>query len=65
MSNNHYLRRESGQIFLCCGKAGCPSVQVNEEGFVEIKDDFGNTVKMSRSEADLLPEAVEALNEKE
>lgn len=65
MKNNYFLREEGNRIFMCCGKAGCPSVAVDEEGLINISDDFGNTVKMKKEEAALIRDAVSKLNEKE
>ena len=68
MKNKFYLREEGNRIFMCCGKANCPSVEINEEGLVEIKDDYGNSVKMKKEEAALLKDAVAQLksqNEKQ
>ena len=61
---NKNLRIEGSRVFMCCGKSGCPSVEINKEGLVEIKDDFGNKVVMKKAEAELLPAAVKRLNEK-
>ena len=61
MKNEFYLREEGNRIFMCCGKANCPSVEINEEGLVEIKDDYGNSVKMKKEEASLLKDAVNKL----
>ena len=61
MKEKYYLRNENNKIFMCCGKAGCPSVSVNEEGLVEISDDHGNTVKMKKEEATMIKEAVSQL----
>lgn len=63
MKNEFYLREEGNRIFMCCGKAKCPSVEVNEEGLIEIKDDYGNSVKMKKEEATLIKAAVSQLNE--
>lgn len=63
MKNNYYLRPEGNKIFMCCGKANCPSVEINDEGLIEIKDDYGNSVKMKKEEAALLKDAVSKLNE--
>ena len=63
MSNNYSLRMEGGKVFMCCGKAGCPSVELNDEGLVQIADDFGNTVKMNKEEAALIAGAVEQLKQ--
>jgi len=46
-------------IILCCGrKAGCPEMTIKEGDKVEIKDDYGNTVKMELSQAKLIGEAL-------
>mgnify|MGYP006081679893 FL=1 len=62
MKNNYTLREEGNRIFMCCGKAGCPSVALSDEGLIEITDDFGNTVKMKTQEAELIKSAVEKLS---
>jgi len=64
MKNDYYLRPEGNKIFMCCGKANCPSVEVNTEGLIEIADDYGNKVKMKESEAVLIKDAIKKLNEK-
>ena len=63
MNNNYYLRPEGNKIFMCCGKAKCPSVSFDEEGFIQIEDDYGNSVKMKKEEAALLKDAVAQLSE--
>jgi hypothetical protein len=62
MKDKYYLREEGNKIFMCCGKANCPSVSFNEEGLVQISDDYGNTVKMKKQEAELLEDAIVKLN---
>jgi len=61
MKKDYYLRPEGNKIFMCCGKANCPSVEINNEGLIEIKDDYGNSVKMKKEEAVLIEGAVEEL----
>lgn len=61
MKKDYYLRPEGNKIFMCCGKANCPSVEINSEGLIEIKDDYGNSVKMKKEEAELIEGAVEEL----
>lgn len=58
MKKDYYLRPEGNKIFMCCGKANCPSVEINSEGLIEIKDDYGNSVKMKKEEAALIEKAV-------
>lgn len=64
MKKDYYLRPEGNKVFMCCGKANCPSVEINDEGLVEIKDDYGNSVKMKKEEAALLKDAVAELKSK-
>ena len=63
MNKEYYLRPEGNKVFMCCGKANCPSVEINEEGLIEIKDDYGNSVKMQQEEASLISNAVDKINE--
>ena len=58
MKNEYYLRPEGNKIFMCCGKANCPSIETNDEGLIEISDDYGNKVKMKKQEASLISDAV-------
>lgn len=61
MKNNYFLREEGNKIFMCCGKAGCPSVEVTDDQLIQISDDFGNSVQMKPEEAELIKAAVEKL----
>jgi hypothetical protein len=60
---NKNLRIEGNRVFMCCGKAGCPSVGFSPEGLIEIIDDHGNKVKMEESQAKLIAQAVKELSE--
>ena len=62
MNNKYYLREEGNQIFMCCGKAKCPSVAIEGEEIV-IRDDHGNVAHMKLEEALLLSEAAEKISE--
>ena len=63
------LRIEKDSVFMCCGKAKCPSIRKtkakNEEGEVlfTIKDDFGGEVVLSESQALLVSEATSKAKE--
>lgn len=61
--NNYHVRMEEGKAFLCCGKAGCPSVSKDNEGLVVITDDYGSTVKMKEEEAELIHHALAHVND--
>ena len=63
MKNEYYLRPEGNKIFMCCGKANCPNVEVSPEGDINISDDYGNKVKMKPEEASLISQAVKQLQD--
>ena len=63
MKNNYYLRTEGKEVFMCCGKANCPSVKKSVDSYIEISDDFGNKIKVKKEEASLISEAVTKLEE--
>jgi len=61
--SNYYLRQEGNRIFMCCGKAGCPSARVDEKDdkYIIIDDDDGNSIRIKKEEANLLDQAIEQL----
>jgi len=54
-------RIKGDQILLCCGKANCPSVEVREENYIVIKDDFGGEVKIPKERAKMIQGAIDIL----
>ena len=52
------------QIILCCGKGGCPVLSKERDGSIKITDDFGNSVKMQKAEAELIHGALKKLEDK-
>jgi hypothetical protein len=56
MKNKYFLRPEGDKIFMCCGKAKCPSVSF-EGGNIIIRDDHDNAVTIKPEEALLLTQA--------
>ena len=49
-------------IILCCGKAGCPELTVDDVNQkVKIKDDDGNVVTMHLSQARLIGQSIDKL----
>ncbi len=59
------LKQINGGVLLCCGKAKCPMVNLQEDNQLTITDDDGNTVKLDRDQAKLLNQAIEQLEETE
>lgn len=49
-------------IILCCGKAGCPELTIDDvKETVRIKDDDGNVVTMHLSQAKLIGRSIDKL----
>ena len=57
-------RLKGNQILLCCGKANCPSVEISEEKYIIIKDDFGGEVKIPKERAKMIQGAIDILEAK-
>ena len=53
---------DKGKIKLCCGGRGCPTIWLDCDN-IYIADDNGSTIKISRQEADLIPDALKQLQE--
>jgi hypothetical protein len=50
-------------VKLCCNGMGCPEVTDLGNGYVQIKDDNGNTVVVKKEEAALISDGVKTLEE--
>ena len=55
------MKVTNNTVRLCCGGKGCPVVKVNNDQ-VAITDDFGNTIKITKEQASLIPKAIEKLS---
>ena len=53
----------NGHIRLCGWKKCCPEIYPVDEEYVEIKDDFGATIRIRKEQANLIPTAVDKINE--
>lgn len=62
---NFDLRMNGNAVVLCGGKACCPELNINESGDVEIKDDYGNKVRMSKDQAKLINKAINKLEDQQ
>ena len=57
------IKRENmNTVRLCCGKAGCPTIQDLGNGMVRITDDFGKEVEITKEEAKLVSDGVKTLD---
>ncbi len=55
------MSEKSKTIVLCGGKKCCPELTITDDGKVKIKDDYGNTVTMEKSQAKMVTDAVNKL----
>ena len=55
------MRKKQNTVVLCGGKACCPELAFTKDGKVKIKDDYGNTVVMDKSQAKLITGAIKEL----
>jgi hypothetical protein len=66
INNNAMIKRESNDtVRLCCGKAGCPTIKDLGDGYVEITDDDGATIKVKKAEAELISDGLKVLDGKQ
>ena len=58
---NDLKKNKDGAIVLCCGGKGCPTLKVEKENVI-ITDDYGNAIKISVKEAELIQTALKHNN---
>jgi hypothetical protein len=54
-----------GSVLLCCGGKACPEIYTKGSSLVQIRDDKGFVITITKEQAKLIPEALEVLEEKE
>lgn len=50
-----------GRVVLCCNGKACPVLSVNEDNQIVIEDDYGNHIKITKEQAELIPQAITEL----
>ncbi len=56
------LKVEQDKVILCCGGKKCPKLSKNQEGMIEITDDFGGKITIKEEQAALIQPALEEVN---
>lgn len=56
------LKIENNRITLCCGSKKCPVLSKNKEGMIEITDDFGGKITISKEQAKLIDPALKEVD---
>ena len=54
-------RLSENSVKLCCNKNGCPVIERNDDGEFTIKDDYENTVTLSKAEILAVSEAAKTI----
>lgn len=57
--------KKSRGVILCCGSKKCPVMFPKGKDKVQIRDDDGFIITISREQASLIPEALKVITEKE
>lgn len=59
------VRINDNSVRLCCNATkGCPTITDLGDGWVEVTDDFGHTIKVKKEEALLLSDGVKVIGDK-
>ena len=61
------LRRNSkrNSVVLCCNNIKCPEIYAKDEDNVQIRDDDGSIITISKEQARLIPEALEMIEKED
>lgn len=55
------LYQKDNRVFLCRGKGCCPNITNLKDGQVQITDDDGNKMVLTKEQALMIPEAIKTL----
>ena len=55
------LRKQGDTVVLCCNGKKCPVVRDVGDEKIEIKDDYGNSIVITKDQAQLIPQALKQL----
>ena len=55
------LRKKGNDVILCCNGVKCPVVRDAGNEKIEIKDDYGNSIVITKDQAQLIPQALKQL----
>ena len=57
--------KKTSSVVLCCGSKKCPEVYPKGKDKVQIRDDDGFIITITREQASLIPHALDIITEKE
>ncbi len=61
MSDNLKYNPKQKSVLLCCGGKACPELYERSKNRVQIRDDDGFIITISKEQARLIPEALKVL----
>lgn len=56
-------KKKTNSVVLCCNSVKCPEVYHKDKDKIQIRDDDGFVITMTRDQARMIPEALEVLDE--
>ena len=65
MKKDLKYNKKTSSVVLCCGSKKCPEVYPKGKDKVQIRDDDGFVITITREQADMIPQALEVITEKE
>ena len=64
-SDDLKYNKKQDSVLLCCGGKKCPEIYYRDANRVQIRDDDGFVITLSKEQAKLIPKALEVLEGKE
>ena len=55
---------KSNSVVLCCGSKRCPEVYNKSKDTVQIRDDDGFIITLTKEQARMIPEAIDIIDKK-
>ena len=65
MKQNLKHNAKNDSVILCCGSKRCPEVYNKSENTIQIRDDDGFVITLTKEQARMIPEAIDIIDKKE
>jgi len=63
MKNDLKHNKKRNSVMLCCGGKACPEVYARSKDKIQIRDDDGYIITITKEQARMIPEAVALIDE--
>lgn len=65
MKNQLKHNSKNDSVILCCGSKRCPEVYSKSKDTIQIRDDDGFIITLTKEQARLIPEALDMIDKKD